>query len=68
MNAHAAQTHIQLIQMIDLASTQATQSRMMMKLPIKQYETHTNNKNTWGNHSHDNLGRTTPRSFQSRQI
>ena len=49
-------------------SAQATQSRATMKLPIKQYETHTNNKNTRGNDSHDNLDRTIPRSFQSRQI
>ena len=43
-NAHAVQTHVQLIQRIDLASTRATQSHTMMKLPIKQYKTHTNNK------------------------
>ena len=43
-HAHMAQTHIELIQMTDPASVQATQSHTMMKLPIKQSETHTNNK------------------------
>ena len=43
-NAHAVQTHVQLIQTIDLASMRATQPCTMMKLPIKQYKTHTNNK------------------------
>ena len=38
-NACVAQTHIQLIQMIDLASMQATQSCTMMKLPIKMKHT-----------------------------
>ena len=68
MNTHAAQTHVWLLQMIDLASMKATQSCATMKLPIKQYETHTNNKNTWGNCSHVDINRTTPRSFKSRQI
>ena len=48
-NAHEAQTHVQLIQTTNLASAQATQSCTMMKISIKQYETHTNNKITWGN-------------------
>ena len=32
--------------MINLAITQATRSCAMMKLPTKQYKSHTNNKNT----------------------
>ena len=35
------QTHVQLIQMINLMSTQATKMHTMTKLPNKQYETHT---------------------------
>ena len=37
---------------------QVTQTSMMTKLPIKHYETH-NNKNTWRNHSHLDLTRST---------
>ena len=33
------QTHVRLIQMIDLTSMQATQTHIMTKLPNKQYET-----------------------------
>ena len=35
------QTHIRLIQMINLTSAQVTQTHMMTKLPNKQYNTHT---------------------------
>ena len=68
MNACMAQTHIQFTQMTNLASVQATQPHVTMKLPIKQNKTHTNNKITWGNHSHNDPGKITLRSFQSRQI
>ena len=35
------QTYVQLIQMTNPVSMQATRTHTMMKLPIKQYETHT---------------------------
>ena len=41
MNVQMVQTCIQLIQSINPMSLQATSTCMMMKLPNKQYETHT---------------------------
>ena len=44
MNVQMVLTYIQLIQMTNPASPQATQMCMTTKLPNKQYETHTTKK------------------------
>ena len=42
MNVQIVQTHVELIQMINQTSMQATRTHTMMKLPNNQYETHNN--------------------------
>ena len=62
------QTYVEIIQMTNLASSQATQAHMMTKLPTKQYKTHTTIKLHGETIPTMILERSLQKSSQSRQI